>query len=97
MVNEYNRRVRAGENFVPGARYSGFIEGFDVLVERVHESHYDEYFGYNRWLYRGSNFEVLQLVYPNTSGVWPWDENADAWFRARQPRLSQPTEPQGGL
>jgi len=36
--------------------------------------------------------EVLQLVYPNTSGVWPWDEAADDWFRSWQPILSHPAE-----
>ena len=95
VVNEYNRRVREGEFFVSGQKYAGFIEGFDVLVESVHASNYDEYFGYNLWLYEGPNFEILQLVYPNTSGVWPWEKAADEWFRSWQPLLNQPAELQG--
>ncbi|MEK8028840.1 DUF4262 domain-containing protein [Pseudaquabacterium rugosum] len=94
VVNEYNRRVRAGEAFVAGQTSAGFIDGFDVLFDRVHASNYEEYFGYNLWLYEGPNFEVLQIVFPNTSGVWPWDEIADPWFRARQPLLRLPAEPQ---
>ncbi|CAN5136394.1 hypothetical protein BH11PSE11_BH11PSE11_05150 [soil metagenome] len=95
VVNEYNRRIRAGQTVVPGQRYSGFIEGFDVLVEKVHLSHYDEYLGYNLWLYQGPNFEAVQIVYPNTTGTWPWEEAATAWFRSWQPRLSRPAESQG--
>jgi hypothetical protein len=87
VVNEYNRRVQAGEAFVPGKRYAGFLEGFEVEVRSVDSSFYEEYFGYDLWLYKGANFEVLQLVYPNTSGVWPWDAQASEWFKSWQPLL----------
>src|SRR5687767_1363596 len=88
IVNEYNRRIRAGVVFRPGERYSDFLKGFEVITERVDEAFYEEYFGYNLWLYQGSNFEVLQLVYPNTSGVWPWDPKASERFRSWQPVLT---------
>ncbi|MFX8523776.1 DUF4262 domain-containing protein, partial [Acinetobacter baumannii] len=84
-VNEYNRRVREGQPGRPGGRYSGCIEGFEVEVVEVDHSFYKEYFGYNIWLYQGQQFEVVQIVYPNTSGVWPWEPAADEWFRKRQP------------
>lgn len=97
IVNEYSRRVRAGEVFRPGQRYSGFIEGFEVEVESVEEVFYEEYFGYNLWLYRGPKFEVLQLVYPNTSGVWPWQPEASQGFRSWQPILTSQPAGQHGL
>ena len=89
VVNEYNRRVRAGERLVPGQLYSGFIEGFEVLAEEVPLEAYDEYFGQNLNLYGGSNFRVLQLIYPTTTGVWPWSEQASEYFRNRQPVLAR--------
>lgn len=95
VVNEYNRRVKEGHLLVAGQRYGGFIGGFDVVAEKVDPSNYDEYLGYNLWLYQGPNFEVLQLVYPNTSGVWPWDEAAGDWFRACQPLLARPAGQMG--
>jgi hypothetical protein len=73
-------------SFSPG--YAGFIEGFDVVAESVDKTFYDEYFEYNLWLYDGPYFEVVQLVYPNTSGVWPWEQSASAWFRSWQPVLT---------
>lgn len=97
IVNEYNRRVRSGESFAPGQRYRGFIEGFEVQAQKVEPSFYEEYFGYNLWLYDGPNFEVLQLVYPSTSGVWPWAEEADEWFKSRQPILSAKLSPRSEL
>jgi hypothetical protein len=94
VVNAYNDRARNGEAFMPGRPYSEFVEGFDVLVEKVDHAFYAEYFGWNLWLYAGPNFEVLQLVYPTTDGIWPWQACASEWFRNWQPILSAtPTGP----
>jgi len=94
VVNEYNHRARAGEIFIPGVLYAGFIEGFDVTFEKVEPEFYAEYFGWNLWLYGGANFEVLQLVYPTTSGAWPWQSSVSDWFRSLQPILtSRPVSP----
>jgi len=89
VINQYNMRVRAGERFVAGQYYSGFIGGFDVMADDVPVEAYEEYFGQNLNWYGGPNFRVLQLVYPTTSGVWPWSDEATASFRNRQPILSR--------
>lgn len=95
VVNEYNRRVRAGISIAAGTRHEGFIEGFEVAAEKVDPSFYEEYFGYNLWINKGPLFEVIQLIYPNTSGVWPWQDEADEWFKAWQPILTRPRCPGG--
>ena len=94
LVNEYNERVRAGERFAPGRFYAGFLENFEVTFESVDREHYRGHLGWARWLYDGDEFEVLQLVYPTTSGVWPWGSRgpgvvrpaATAPYRERRPR-----------
>ncbi|MBK6922880.1 MAG: DUF4262 domain-containing protein [Deltaproteobacteria bacterium] len=88
IVNEYNTRVRGGERFLPGRFYDGFLEGFEVTFERVHRGHYREHLGWDLWLHKGDAFDALQLVYPTTSGVWPWDPVEPNLFRARQPLLT---------
>ena len=88
VVNEYNGRIQAGEMFVPGQLYAEFIEGFEVTFEQVEWQFYREYFGWDLWLYGGDGFEVLQLVYPTTDGVWPWQPSASEWFRQWQPLLT---------
>ncbi len=88
IVNEYNRRIRTGDQIQPGNRYEGFLEGFDVAAATVDPSHYDEYFGQNLRYYSGRDFRVLQLIYPNKNGVWPWQREADQWFKSWQPILS---------
>lgn len=88
LVNETHRRQAAGERFAEGAEQQGFLGGdFPVRFHRVARTHYREHFGWNRWLYGGDDFEVLQLVYPSTQGVWPCDPAAPPAFRARQPLL----------
>jgi len=87
MINEYNNRVKAGEVFEPNKYYSGFLENFDVTFREVEKQHYPEYFGWARWLYKGDNFSVLQLIYPSTSGFWPWDTEAPDDYTWCIPRL----------
>ena len=87
MINEYCARVRAGEALSVGQRASGLLDGFDCEIREVSASHYQEYVGWNLWLYGGPKFRLVQLVYPSTTGVWPWNEDSDAAFRAWQPVL----------
>jgi hypothetical protein len=89
VINDYNKRVQAGETFEIGNFYGGFLEGFDCTFEPVSKTHFEEYFGWARWLYGGNDFEVLQLVYPTTSGVWPWSPDAPTLFLERQIILTE--------
>lgn len=87
MVNEYCSRIRSGESFSTGQRVGGFLGGFDCEIREVDRSHYEEYVGWNLWLYGGSGFRLNQLIYPGTTGLWPWDEGSSEGFRAWQPVL----------
>jgi hypothetical protein len=88
IVNEYNRRLIDGERFAQGVLYSGFLDGFEVQFGPVSQQHREEYMLTACWLHGGPEFEALQLIWPNTSGVWPWDPEASEWFRSNQPLLS---------
>ena len=87
LVNEYNRRVAAGEEFSTGVLYVGFLDGFAVQFGRVSRTHRQEYMRSAIWLHGGPDFEALQLIWPTTTGVWPWDPEASEWFRSNQPLL----------
>jgi hypothetical protein len=89
MVNEYNRRVRAGEHFQRGVLYPGFLQGFEVYVEPARRKLVADYvFGCDRY-YDGQPYEVVQIVWPSTSGVWPWQKRANDWFKSNQPMLGR--------
>ncbi len=54
----------------------------------VNKVFYEEYLGVCLWLYKSSEFEVLQILYPDKQGVWPWSDDASLEFRAWQPFLN---------
>jgi hypothetical protein len=87
IINEYCSRIRAGSSFKVGERVQGFLESYDCEMRGVSPSFYKEYVGWNLWLYRGSAFRLLQIVYPTTSGLWPWDDQTSEGFKAWQPLL----------
>jgi len=83
MINEYNQRIKSGEVFEPNKLYDGFLDDFQIMFKEVQKFHFPEDFGWCKWPYGDDSFRVFQLIYPGTSGMWPWDENAPedlAWF-----------------
>lgn len=90
IINEYNNRVREGESFEADRPYSGFLGDFDVIFRPVLKEHYEEYFGWGRWLYEGDGFNVYQLIWPSTKGKWPWDPDAPDEYTYFIPLLCEP-------
>lgn len=89
IINEYNRQVRSGMRFKRGTLYEGFLEGFSVYLEPARPKSLAEYtFGCNRY-YGAEKFSVLQIVWPSTTGVWPWEKAASEWFKNNQPMLGR--------
>lgn len=89
IVNEYNRRAQTGERFETGKYYSDFIDGFEVFVGEVPLSEYDDYLGQAINFYGGRAFKVIQIIYPTTKGIWPWDKDAPNSFQEWQPILAK--------
>lgn len=89
MVNEYNRQVRAGTRFKRGVLYPGFLEGFDVYIEPARKKVVAQYtFGCDRY-YGDKEYSVVQIVWPSTAGVWPWQKGASEWLKVNQPMLGR--------
>jgi len=89
MVNEYNDQVRRGVQFKRGVPYEGFLEGFAIYVEPAKPNLLAEYtLGCDRY-YKDKPFSVVQLIYPSTDGVWPWQSAATEWLLVNQPMLGR--------
>jgi hypothetical protein len=88
LINDYNDRVKSGEIFTPDVNYSEFVDDFDVTFKEVEKQYFKEHFGWGIWFYGNASFPVLQMVYPDKSGKWPWDENISDDFKWFQPVLS---------
>ena len=89
IINNYKDRLLAGESFENGKFYSDFLGEFDVTFIEVHQKHYKEYLGWGLWLNNGDNFKMLQLVWPTTDGVWPWDSEKSDFYKWAQPILNE--------
>lgn len=87
IVNSYRDRVKEGEDFKNNEFYSGFLEGFDVTFDAVSEDNKVEYLLSSVWFYDG-DFEAVQLIFPTTTGIWPWESDATESFKELQPSLS---------
>ena len=89
LVNEYNRRVREGKRFKRGTKYTGFLEGFSVYVEPARAERYRRYaYGCARY-YDGRPYTMVQLVWPSTTGIWPWNASASKWLIRNQPMMGR--------
>ena len=89
VVNEYRNQAKAGISFQRGRLYSGFLEGFSVYIEPAKPLLVAEYnLGCERY-YSNRPYMTVQLIYPTTAGVWPWQKKASDWFVANQPMLGR--------
>ncbi len=89
MVNEYKDQVRRNGRLARGVLYSGFLKDFSIYVEPAKPDRHANYtLGCNRY-YKDKRYEVVQLIYPTVSGVWPWQAGADEWFKTHQPMLGR--------
>lgn len=82
-----------GAELTAGSRHDGFLEGYPVRFLAVEPADYPDYVGVGQWAYGDAEFPVVQLVYPDKQGRWPWDEATAAGFRATQPVLGRREPP----
>jgi hypothetical protein len=53
----------------------------------VAERYYPDYVGFARWYYRRRHFSLVQIVWPNNDGRYPWNADAARSFKEWQPVL----------
>lgn len=87
LINEYNNRIKDGEIFEADKFYDEFLDGFQITFKAIEEKHYENYVEYGVWLYKGKNFKALHLIWPDTTGTWPWEKKASKEYRWLLPRL----------
>jgi hypothetical protein len=89
MINEYNRQLREGIRFKRGTLYEGFLDGCSVYIEPARQKLLSEYNLCCQRYYHDTPFSVVQIVYPTTQGIWPWQKSASDWFKTNQPILGR--------
>jgi hypothetical protein len=84
LVNALGEAIRSGRRFEAGGRCEG-VASVPLALVAVDERHYRDYLGYARWFYGGGAFPVLQCVWPDKKGAFPWEVGFDGrFFRAQR-------------
>ena len=89
VINNIGEDIRRGSSYQDGQSYGDLLKGYDCRFERVHQRWYRPFLGYATWYYDGSEFPVLQCVWPDKDGHWPQDPMSAVDWSKLQPLLSR--------
>jgi hypothetical protein len=81
-----------GVTFAAGGKHEGLLHGFPVRFVAVPRERIAANLPLACWAHEGDDFPVLQLVWPDKQGRWPWDPSTREGFREAQPVLG-PQDP----
>ena len=83
--------IEQGQRYRPGVAYDDeVLTGYPVRFVRARPHWYASFLGYAQWFHESSgDFEVLQLVWPDRDGHWPWEPSWSLSAGA-QPLLGAP-------
>lgn len=90
LLDNAKDRIEDGEVLEAGKSYKGFLENdVEVYFLEVDRAFYQDYLGYGCWFYDGRDFPLLQLVWPDKKGNFPWDKKFDKNLEFVQPLLDR--------
>jgi len=93
LIKLAKNEIEKGKRFIERVNYPDFWEELPVQFVDVHKGHYPDYLGYARWYNDNSiDFPVLQLVWPDKEGLFPWEKGFHENFKFKQPLLDRNTE-----
>lgn len=94
ILSNIARDIRGGRRFEEEILYDGILDGCSIAVKRVHPSWHSRYLGYAMWhrrhVGRAGDLRTVQIVWPDLSGLFPWDEKFNGSLRKLQPRMELP-------
>ena len=93
LINDMGDAIRSGTKYEAGKCYDDIAAGFPLAFVAIDKRYYRDYLGYALWFYRTLDFPVLQCVWPDKSGVFPWESGYDSRFFDLQRILGKSTGP----
>ena len=73
LLNEVARRVREGERFGDGTEAGDLLEGVRCVFRAMDPAWHRPFLGWMDWFYENEDTPVLQCVWPDHDGRWPWE------------------------
>jgi hypothetical protein len=90
LINEIGERARDGAPCAIGEPIEGLLDDYDCVLKPVDPSHYDDYLGYGLAYAGTRDFPVVQLVWPDKEGIFPWEPGCHEALAELQPQLDRP-------
>lgn len=87
IINEAGNMVKEGKGLALDKDNHEILDNFPVQFKTVHPDNIPDYFGYGRWYYDYEDFPAIQLIWPDKSGKYPWEEDFNADLKFNQPLL----------
>ncbi|MFL6117676.1 MAG: DUF4262 domain-containing protein [Catenulispora sp.] len=91
-VNRAGRLIRDNKPFGLDIEIDGILDAAPVVAKRVHPGWYATLFGFAVGFYRGAVPPFVQLVWPDSHGLFPWQPGCGLRCRTVQPQLWLPPE-----
>lgn len=89
IINEAAAIVKEGNKIVTEVSYNEILKNFPVWFIAVDQRNIGDYFGRAIDHYRSAEFPALQLVWPDNTGKFPWEEEFDKNIFRNQPLLDR--------
>jgi hypothetical protein len=91
-VNRAGRLIRDNKPFGFDIEIDGILDAQPVVAKRVHPGWYPTLFGFAVGFYRGAVPPFVQLVWPDSHGLFPWQPGCGLRCKTVQPQLWLPPE-----
>jgi hypothetical protein len=91
-INRAGRLVRDNKPFGLDIEVDGILDAQPVVAKPVHPGWYTTLFGFGVGFYHGAIPPFVQLVWPDSHGIFPWQPGCGARCRTAQPQLWLPPE-----
>jgi hypothetical protein len=98
VINDIGASIRAGRRIGPDVVVDDMLaENRKIAFRPAHSSWYGPMFGYATWFGRRPPLPIVQVVWADPQGRFPWDDGIDDEYRFGQPSLWIPADdhPQG--
>jgi hypothetical protein len=87
VINSIGEDVRTGKRFEVDGHYPDLIEAYSCTFKPVSPVWYYDFLGYANWFYKNQTYPVLQCIWPDRNGRYPWESEFNPNWLWAQPLL----------
>ena len=89
VINDIALMIKAGQRFLDGFVTDKLLQNFNCTFVTVPKQNYGSYTNVAKDYYQGFGFPLLQLIWPDPKGLFPWQEGYGEIFKKAQPVLGK--------